>query len=74
MSRLRRARSARSEGRREGRSTCRRSTANGYHRIQGLEDEIAKLDERIATHLATAAPGLLARFGVGSLTGMVAEA
>jgi transposase len=35
------------------------------HRIQGLEDEIAELDQRIAAHLASAAPELLARFGVG---------
>jgi len=35
------------------------------HRVQGLEDEIAELDGRIAAHLATAAPELLARFGVG---------
>jgi transposase len=35
------------------------------HRIQGLEDEIAALDERIELLLEQAAPELLARFGVG---------
>jgi transposase len=34
-------------------------------RIQGLEDEIAELDERIEKLLEAAAPELLARFGVG---------
>jgi transposase len=35
------------------------------HRIQGLEEEIAVLDERIESLLEKAAPDLLARFGVG---------
>ena len=34
-------------------------------RIQGLEDEIAELDERIEKLLKAAAPELLSRFGVG---------
>jgi transposase len=34
-------------------------------RIQGLEDEIAELDERIEVLLKITAPELLARFGVG---------
>ena len=34
-------------------------------RIQGLEDEIAELDERIEKLVKAAAPELLARFGVG---------
>ena len=34
-------------------------------RIQGLEDEIAELDERIEKLVEAAAPELLARFGVG---------
>jgi transposase len=34
-------------------------------RIQGLEDEIAELDQRIEKLLARAAPDLLSRFGVG---------
>jgi len=34
-------------------------------RIQGLEDELAELDQRIETLLVVTAPELLARFGVG---------
>ena len=35
------------------------------HRIQGLEDEVAELDERIEKLVEAVAPELLARFGVG---------
>jgi transposase len=35
------------------------------HRVEGLEEEIAELDERIEQLLRAAAPELLARFGVG---------
>jgi transposase len=35
------------------------------HRIQGLEDEIAELDQRIEALLVVTAPELMARFGVG---------
>jgi transposase len=34
-------------------------------RIQGLDDEIAELEERIEKLVARTAPELLARFGVG---------
>jgi hypothetical protein len=34
-------------------------------RIQGLEDEIVELDQRIEALLAVTAPELMARFGVG---------
>ena len=34
-------------------------------RIQGLDDELAELDRRIAVLIGSAAPELLARFGVG---------
>ena len=35
------------------------------HRVQGLQDEIAELDERIERLVALTAPELLSRFGVG---------
>ena len=35
------------------------------HRVHGLQDEIAELDERIEKLVALTAPELLARFGVG---------
>ena len=41
------------------------SLASLAHRVKGLEDEIAELDERIGKLLRAAAPDLLARFGVG---------
>jgi transposase len=39
--------------------------------VQGLEDEIAELDERIGQLLQATAPELLARFGVGPDTAAV---
>ena len=38
------------------------------HRVQGLEDEIGELDERIEKLLVRTAPELLSRFGVGPNT------
>ena len=35
------------------------------HRIVGLDDELAELDEQITAHVTAVAPELLARFGVG---------
>jgi transposase len=35
------------------------------HRIQGLDQEIAELDEKIKSLLLATAPDLMARFGVG---------
>jgi transposase len=41
------------------------SLCSSAHRIQGLENEITELDERIEKLLVRTAPELLSRFGVG---------
>ena len=46
-------------------SATKAAVSSLAHRIAGLDDELADLDEQITAHVSAVAPELLARFGVG---------